>query len=129
MHRTQKQVQHVAQKPIKPVKYAQTKRTAHQKIQHRPQTQPEKDEQAKLPLPRVEGKGGQRAEGAEGKQRVAQRGQTCPPMPQGTQQIIDQPQRRTHHAGQKKLPRLQRDRQLHQPNSRAKKLPVGASSS
>lgn len=122
-------MQHVAQKTIKPVKNEQAESAAHQKIQHCTQSQPEKHEQAKLSLPRVEGKGSQCAEGAEGKQRVAQRGQTCPFPPQRTQQIIDQTQRRAHHAGQKKLPCLQRDRQFHQPNSRAKKLPVGASSS
>ena len=65
----------------------------------------------------------------EHEQRVQKPLPAAKPPAQRAQHIVKKPQRRAGERRRAELRALQRQRQLHQPNSRAKKPPAGASGS
>jgi hypothetical protein len=85
--------------------------------------------QPRLSAPEVERFAEQREQGDQKKQAVERDVQMPRPAAQRAQNIIHRAERKPNCDSQRKLRRLRGDRLRHQPNSRAKNPPPGASSS
>lgn len=75
-------------------------------------------------LPGNEGEPPEGAEQAHTPNQIQQSRQPTVEPPDSPQQVIESAQSKAQNQRQQKLPALDADRQLHQPKSRAKKLPV-----
>ena len=115
--------------PVKPAVDSQQDRTERQKIQARAQHQTGEREQPEQAAPRIEREKKQRRRERQCEQHIKRQRQSRAQTPERTQRVVEYAQRQPQQHGGVKLGCLQRDRQLHQPKSRAKKPPAGASSS
>ena len=126
-------MQDLAQKqancPQHTAEHVQNGRTERQKIGRRAKRQRRKIEQPELPAPRIEREGEQRKKKCQRKQNIQH--SACAPQQSShcAQTVVPEPQQCAKSYGKEKLRRLKTDRQLHQPNSRAKKPPAGWASS
>ena len=100
-----------------------------QKIRRRAERDRRTEKQPQQSPARVERQRQQREKKREHEQRVRHHGQTGRAPPERTQQIVKHAQSRAERKCRRELKRLKAQRQLHQPNSRAKKPPAGAGSS
>ena len=80
-------------------------------------------------MPGIEPEKQQRNARNDAEQHIAENPEPGKPAAQGAQIVIKQAQRKSQQSGARKGQRLRGNRQLHQPNSLAKKPPAGASSS
>ena len=87
------------------------------------------EEQPQQPAARIQCQSQQSQKYIQRKQHVQRRGEPQGFSPHSPQKIVNESQRRAKPEGRRKLKRLKAQRQLHQPNRRAKKPPVGAGSS
>ena len=101
----------------------QNGRAEQTEIAEGPQQQPRIEEQPEPAPAHVEGQRRQGQGQHQAEQRVHDPGGPGPPAAGRPQQIVDQAQGRAQSAGEQELRRLQRDRQLHQPNSRDQNPP------
>lgn len=108
---------------------AQQERAERQKIQARAQRQRPERKQPEQAAPRVEREQKKGRRERECEEHIERQRQLCAQPPERAQRVVEHAQRQPQQHGGGKFRRLQRDRQLHQPNSRAKNPPAGASSS
>lgn len=122
-------MQNLPKAPQKPGKSRKHQRAQREKIPRRAEKHPREEKQTELPLPHIERKAEQRQQKRQQKQRVQHCSKLFHQLSRRAQTIIDKAERRAKQHGQRKLLRLKKNRQLHQPNSRPKKPPAGAASS
>lgn len=121
--------QNLPKQPEHRGKRAQDEPAQCEKIQKRAKAHRGEKEQPELPLPGVECKAEQRQKKRQRESEIQGAAKPGQRPPQRAQAIIQNAEPRAEQKGQCRLLCLKRYRQLHQPNSRAKKPPAGAASS
>ena len=127
--RAGKLAQSGVQKPENRRPQRQQKAAERMKIPPRAQRRRRKRKQPQLPAPEIKRKEQQRREKSDSEQPVRRPARARPSPSEGPYAIIHGGKSHPKQRREQRLRRLQRNRQLHQPNSRAKKPPAGASSS
>ena len=107
------------------LKNLQQQAAERQKIRCRAQRNLQKEAKAELALPRIERKSEHRQEKDKRKQPVRKTRSAGQDPSQRAQQIIQHRKQDPQQCREHRLLCLKEDRQLHQPNSRARKLPAG----
>lgn len=100
-----------------------------QKPEQCAQPDPQVEEHPEVPPPRVEGEEQQGAEQKDAVERVQQPCQRGRAAAEGAEEVVGGGEGNAQGEGQAKLPRLEGDGQLHQPNRRWRKPPPRCSSS
>ena len=109
-----------------PLQKPQKGRTQGPEPQPHPQNRSDQSKTAEQSTARIDGKQQNAHKEGAAEDQVCHPRQTRPLPPQCPQHIVPQSQSGPHEKGRKKLRRLRRNRQLHQPKSLAKKPPVWA---
>lgn len=108
---------------INPVKHPQQRPAGPGKIGGRAQGDGGIEEQPELSPPLIEGEEQEGRQQQRAVERVQRPGEAGPPAAQGAQQVVEQPQGRAQPEGQEELRGVERNRLLHQPNNRERRLP------
>ena len=107
------------------LKKLQQQAAERQKIRRRTQRDLQKEAKAELALSRIERESEQRQEKDKRKQSVRKARSAGQHPSQRAQQIVKHRKQDPQQCCERRLLRLKKNRKLHQPNSRARKLPAG----
>lgn len=105
------------------MRQAQKQPAEREKIQRRTEANAEQHEKAQLSAPDIERQKQQADEKIQREKQVENGRQRVNAAADEAKNVIDESERRTEQQGGDQLPKLQRNRQLHQPSRRRKKPP------